>query len=86
MSSPIDHQPHPHLLPGARGIRGLIPQVYSVLEQRFVALARSRLAPLTVLHYARPGWTYHAKGLWMWPRLAPCAALPTTPFLSIIGA
>jgi CDP-diacylglycerol--glycerol-3-phosphate 3-phosphatidyltransferase len=33
--------------------------------------AAAATAPLLRLrHYRRPGWTYHAKGLWLWPAAA----------------
>ena len=63
----------------AAGLKGLIPVVYEVLQARLTAAARARGAPLQVLHYERPGWTYHAKGMWLWPPQHPSACLPQTP-------
>jgi len=45
-------------------------QVYSALEDRWRRAAGSPASALTLLHYERPGWTYHAKGLWLWPSVA----------------
>ena len=59
----------------AGGVKGLIPHVYSALEQRLVGTAGSLGVPLRVEHYAREGWTYHAKGLWMWPEQPPQRSL-----------
>ena len=59
---------------GASGVKGLIPHVYAELAARLVGRARARGAPLAMEHYARPGWTYHAKGLWLWPPRAAAQA------------
>ena len=65
---------------GARGVAGAIPLAYSELERRFhdAAARAGRLmrdpegAPggegVAIHEYARPGWTFHAKGLWLLPR------------------
>ena len=58
----------------AGGVKGLIPQVYSALEAQLLRAAAERQAPLRLLHYLRDGWTYHAKGLWLWPPRTPTDA------------
>ena len=48
-----------------------MPAVYTSLERELTAAAAARQAPLRVAHYRRKGWTYHAKGLWLWPPAGP---------------
>ena len=60
---------------GARGVIGLVPHVYGALEERLAAMATCVASPLKRLHYARPGWTFHAKGLWLWPAAARAPAV-----------
>ncbi|TDL24882.1 CDP-diacylglycerol-glycerol-3-phosphate 3-phosphatidyltransferase [Rickenella mellea] len=67
---------------GSSGISGRIPEGYTHLEQRFWAgILRSRRAWQTTFseegnevghgvqlsEWYRPGWTYHAKGIWLSP-------------------
>lgn len=65
---------------GARGLRSLIPAAYRALEHQLVRRAARHggasssvdagaSAPprLRLRHYSRPGWSFHAKGLWLWP-------------------
>ena len=61
---------------GAGGVRALVPQVYSHLEQQLARRAAALGAALRVRRYQRPGWTYHAKGLW----------LGAPPLLSVVGS
>ena len=51
----------------AGGLKGLVPSVYTSLERELTAAAAARRAPLRLAHYRREGWTFHAKGLWLWP-------------------
>ena len=53
-----------------------MPAVYSSLERELTATAAARQAPLRVAHYRREGWTYHAKGLWLWPPAGGGTAAP----------
>ena len=62
---------------GARGLRGLIPHMYAALERQ---LARGALGT-AVRHFSRDGWTYHAKGLWLWPGVDKGG-----PTLTLIGS
>lgn len=61
---------------------------YVALESRLRRLAAARgspnTTPLRVLHYSRAGWTFHSKGVWLWPpRSAPPSTTPiTTPSLT----
>lgn len=52
---------------------------YVALESRLRRLAAARgspnTTPLRVLHYSRAGWTFHSKGVWLWP---PLSAPPST--------
>ena len=61
---------------GSRGLSGLIPEAYTLMEQRFMRAVRAagRLSDqrdnaVTLSEWERPGWTYHAKGslllLWL---------------------
>uniref|UniRef100_A0A1D1ZQS1 CDP-diacylglycerol--glycerol-3-phosphate 3-phosphatidyltransferase n=1 Tax=Auxenochlorella protothecoides TaxID=3075 RepID=A0A1D1ZQS1_AUXPR len=63
---------------GSAGLSRHIPLAYAALEARtWRALAPPRgrpgAAPRVLLEYARPGWQFHAKGLWYGPS-APSAA------------
>jgi CDP-diacylglycerol--glycerol-3-phosphate 3-phosphatidyltransferase len=63
---------------GARGVSGWIPTAYSLLEQgtwRRLNRAWGSRQPTTggggkapprrrLLEYSRPGWEFHAKGIW----------------------
>lgn len=67
----------------AGGAKGYIPHVYAALEHQLAGTARSRAAKLRLLHFARERWTYHAKGLWLWPAAARDAG---GPILSLLGS
>ena len=56
---------------GAVGPKGLIPHVYTALEEQLTSKAREHGRLLRLCHYERLGWTYHAKGLWLWPPPLP---------------
>jgi CDP-diacylglycerol--glycerol-3-phosphate 3-phosphatidyltransferase len=64
------------------GILGHVPACYSFLESKFLQeVERAEAGSRVTLHeYARPGWTFHAKGLW--------ATLPgeTLPSMTLIGS
>lgn len=57
---------------GAKGVSGLIPTAYSLLEQhtwRRLQRAWARggnatAAQRSLLEYDRAGWEFHAKGIW----------------------
>lgn len=53
---------------GASGLAANVPDIYSemtrmVLEREAVERPQAH-APMRVMEYHRPGWTYHAKGIW----------------------
>ncbi|KAH8822846.1 CDP-diacylglycerol-glycerol-3-phosphate 3-phosphatidyltransferase [Flagelloscypha sp. PMI_526] len=54
---------------GSKGISGRIPEGYTYLEQRFMnTISSAGLGSSVQLHeWHRPGWTYHAKGIWVSP-------------------
>jgi len=51
---------------GASGAAGLITRAYSLLEEQFYRSIHmcGQEARVALREYHRPGWTYHAKGLW----------------------
>ncbi|KAF9288140.1 CDP-diacylglycerol--glycerol-3-phosphate 3-phosphatidyltransferase [Mortierella alpina] len=57
------------------GISKYIPPAYTLIEQRFFndAKAAGNAERITIEEYNRKGWTYHAKGLWIYP---PYSELP----------
>ncbi|KAF5374502.1 hypothetical protein D9615_009131 [Tricholomella constricta] len=73
---------------GSTGISGRIPEGYTLLEQRFMRAvkeagrawksATSRGVQLS--EWERPGWTYHAKGIWV----SPTPSSP--PVLTLFGS
>jgi len=78
---------------GAKGVAGAIPLAYCQLEKTFydaVSLGSkhsqdpegSPLSPgITIHEYSRPGWTFHAKGLWLltYPRAPHTSFMRTLP-------
>jgi CDP-diacylglycerol--glycerol-3-phosphate 3-phosphatidyltransferase len=65
-------------------VSGLLPAAYSYLLSRFRrAFERAgREGELAILEYVRPGWTFHAKGLFIRPApgvLAPSPGAPQPP-------
>ncbi|KAJ8589133.1 hypothetical protein M405DRAFT_792031 [Rhizopogon salebrosus TDB-379] len=75
---------------GSGGLSGLIPEGYTLLEQRFMKAARtaSRASPsnitdghnVSLREWERDGWTYHAKGIWLSP------SVDTPPILTLFGS
>ncbi|KAF8447655.1 hypothetical protein L210DRAFT_849732 [Boletus edulis BED1] len=73
---------------GSRGLSGLIPEGYTLLEQRFMRAVRAagRLSDqrddaVTLLEWEKPGWTYHAKGsIWLSP------SKDSLPVLTMFGS
>ena len=68
---------------GARGPVGGIPSAYTLLANTFYNLVFSRNMQhrISLYEYQRPGWTYHAKGLWYSSPLSS-----TLPCLSMVGS
>ncbi|XP_033214352.1 CDP-diacylglycerol--glycerol-3-phosphate 3-phosphatidyltransferase, mitochondrial isoform X2 [Belonocnema kinseyi] len=67
---------------GAKGIAGGIPAAYTKIEESFCKLREKmhQTDRITLWEFMRPGWTYHAKGLWY--------TLPNQqkPSLTLIGS
>ncbi|XP_011298498.1 CDP-diacylglycerol--glycerol-3-phosphate 3-phosphatidyltransferase, mitochondrial isoform X2 [Fopius arisanus] len=51
---------------GAKGVAGGIPAAYTLIEKSFFKEVERRGLDhrIKLREYIRPGWTYHAKGLW----------------------
>ncbi|CAE7097031.1 unnamed protein product [Rhizoctonia solani] len=68
---------------GSKGLSGRIPEAYTLLERRFWerVLAAHRQwdddGGIELREWQQPGWTYHAKGMWLSPSIneAPYATL-----------
>ncbi|ETN59812.1 cdp-diacylglycerol--serine o-phosphatidyltransferase [Anopheles darlingi] len=67
---------------GAKGPAGGIPAAYSLLARKFLESLRSsgQSHRVELFEYERPGWTYHAKGLWYY---LPNSTLPN---VTLIGS
>ncbi|KAJ2394526.1 CDP-diacylglycerol--glycerol-3-phosphate 3-phosphatidyltransferase [Coemansia sp. RSA 2559] len=50
----------------AAGVSKYIPDMYSIFEHDFLRYARKQYGrqDIAIEEYARPGWTYHGKGVW----------------------
>ncbi|XP_024217364.1 CDP-diacylglycerol--glycerol-3-phosphate 3-phosphatidyltransferase, mitochondrial isoform X2 [Halyomorpha halys] len=66
----------------ARGLASGIPSAYTGLALRFFQNIKSTNASerVIMLEYARPGWTFHAKGLWYTP------IGESSPLLTLVGS
>lgn len=51
---------------GAKGPAGGIPAAYTLIAKHFYKklLKANQHHRFKLLEYSKPGWTYHAKGLW----------------------
>lgn len=67
---------------GAKGPAGGIPAAYSLIAKKFHEKLKesSQQHRVSLMEYERPGWTYHAKGLWYY---LPGSCLPD---LTLIGS
>ncbi|KNE69936.1 hypothetical protein AMAG_14781 [Allomyces macrogynus ATCC 38327] len=65
---------------GSKGVSKYIPDAYTWLESRFLARVRGAAQPIVLAEYARPGWTFHPKGLWISP------VTSRLPWLTVIGS
>lgn len=69
--------PHANGFYGSSGISGMLPAAYTHLSSRFLQLARSHHANITLREWNRGpvgeegGWTYHAKGIWAYLAAPP---------------
>lgn len=66
----------------AKGVAGGIPAAYTKIEKSFIDHCNNtrQQKRVTLSEFIRPGWTYHAKGLWY--------SLPgqEKPCLTLIGS
>ncbi|CAG4983158.1 unnamed protein product [Colias eurytheme] len=67
---------------GAAGPAGGIPHAYSLIAKEFwqQVTEYNQTSRVQMLEYERPGWTFHAKGLWYYP---PGSGVP---WLTVIGS
>ncbi|KIM62047.1 hypothetical protein SCLCIDRAFT_1215389 [Scleroderma citrinum Foug A] len=75
---------------GSRGLSGLIPEGYTLLERRFMRAVRAAgrdtgsqngsTDAIGLSEWVREGWTYHAKGIWLSPSIS------SPPVLSLFGS
>ncbi|XP_055971740.1 CDP-diacylglycerol--glycerol-3-phosphate 3-phosphatidyltransferase, mitochondrial [Sorex fumeus] len=67
---------------GAKGVAGAIPAAYVYIERQFYRAVCSlgQQERVQLQEYWRPGWTFHAKGLWLY---VPGSSLPC---LTLIGS
>ncbi|KAJ8728227.1 hypothetical protein PYW08_016612 [Mythimna loreyi] len=67
---------------GASGPAGGIPHAYSLIARKFWqrVLDYRQMDRVQMLEYERPGWTFHAKGLWYYP--PGCGV----PWATIVGS
>ncbi|UZJ56159.1 hypothetical protein CBS101457_005479 [Exobasidium rhododendri] len=65
---------------GSRGLSGHLPAAYTWLESVFWAAVKrqKRDEDVSVREWFKSGWTYHAKGIWLYP---PGTADPTVTLL-----
>ena len=49
----------------SKGASGYIPPGYTYLEQQFFKATKTLHDKIQVFEYIRPGWTFHAKGMWV---------------------
>ncbi|KAG0172921.1 CDP-diacylglycerol--glycerol-3-phosphate 3-phosphatidyltransferase [Apophysomyces sp. BC1034] len=66
----------------SKGISGYLPSAYTYIERQFFRQVKreKKQNTITIEEYARPGWTYHAKGLWV------CRAEEKLPCLTMVGS
>ncbi|XP_047024690.1 CDP-diacylglycerol--glycerol-3-phosphate 3-phosphatidyltransferase, mitochondrial [Helicoverpa zea] len=67
---------------GASGPAGGIPHAYSLIARKFWqrVVNYRQINRVEMLEYERPGWTFHAKGLWYYP--PGCGV----PWATIVGS
>lgn len=67
---------------GAKGIMGHIPACYTYLEHQFFnkVTQANQSFRIRIQEYTRVGWTFHAKGVWVYPSGS------STPTLTLIGS
>uniref|UniRef100_A0A8C9G1M7 CDP-diacylglycerol--glycerol-3-phosphate 3-phosphatidyltransferase n=1 Tax=Pavo cristatus TaxID=9049 RepID=A0A8C9G1M7_PAVCR len=67
---------------GAKGVAGAIPSAYVYIEQQFYneVCCLHQQQRIQLQEYSRAGWTFHAKGLWLY------LAGSSLPCLTLIGS
>ncbi|KAG8129169.1 hypothetical protein E2320_015837, partial [Naja naja] len=67
---------------GAKGVAGAIPAAYVYIEQQFFSkvCGLGQEGRVQLQEYTRSGWTFHAKGLWLY------LAGSSLPCLTLIGS
>ncbi|CAG7730797.1 unnamed protein product [Allacma fusca] len=67
---------------GARGVAGGIPAAYTQLAKMFLAKVKNfnQEKRIGLWEYRKPGWTFHAKGLWFYPTRS------SLPLVTLIGS
>lgn len=67
----------------AKGIAGVIPAAYTKIEESFYKTCErlGQQERVTLWEFIKPGWTYHAKGLWYFlpGQQRPCLTLVGSP-------
>ncbi|KAF7723275.1 CDP-diacylglycerol--glycerol-3-phosphate 3-phosphatidyltransferase, partial [Apophysomyces ossiformis] len=66
----------------SKGVSGYLPAAYTYIERLFYKQVKreNKQETITIEEYTRPGWTYHAKGLWV------CREQEKLPCLTMIGS
>ncbi|CAM9107086.1 unnamed protein product, partial [Ectocarpus fasciculatus] len=68
-----------HGFHGATGLAGIIPELHDISLANLMQ-SLSDLPNISTMIYTRPGWTFHAKGVWCFPHDK------SSPILSYIGS
>jgi CDP-diacylglycerol--glycerol-3-phosphate 3-phosphatidyltransferase len=81
----LSAHPESHGFRGARGVMAYVSRCYEYLLVRRVlpALRAARPSALRVLAYRRANWTYHAKGIWIFPN---AHAADTGGAVTVVGS
>ncbi|EIE80687.1 hypothetical protein RO3G_05392 [Rhizopus delemar RA 99-880] len=66
----------------SKGVSRFLPPAYTHIERRFYRQVKraKREEEISIEEYKRPGWTYHAKGLWVF------LGNESTPSVTMIGS
>ena len=66
----------------SKGVSRFLPPAYTYIEKKFYKQVKriGRSDEISIEEYKRPGWTYHAKGLWI------KFGQQTLPYVTMIGS